>query len=555
MTMMHWGDRWATFRERDQDERGQQRLVLRTLRDRNVNTQTRQFFLREIEISFEIKNFAPGEELDELTFDGVNITPAGPLTANGSGEISGTFTIPANTPAGVKAVEATGSAGSWASATFTGQVIVREPPPPTRDVRNFDPVAQTFTLEESRWITSIDIAFRAKGSAANGVRVEIRSTLTGQPTGNVLAKGSIDGSFATTGWTNIPLDRPFWAKAGIEYSFTLRTDDNAHRVGLAELGKFDNTANQWVTSQPYGIGVLLKSSNNETWTPFQTQDLMFRIKCAKFTSNTRTVDLGPIRRLVATSITRSGTTATCTANGHLFQNGDTVILHGADQEEYNGAHVISGVTANTFQFTVDAGAVTPATGTIYLAPGLTSDLAVRGSMNAPTSAATVQFRYVLANTAETEYACAPNEKLELDTRIQHGMNLFMDLAGTETESPYVFEGLQPVVARLIESATYVSRAIPCTETDRIEVNYDAYIPSAASVSVSLQEDAPGSPTWSAPIALAGTEPITEHWSDYNHSADPFTNGGTETRVRLTLTGTPAARPALNELRLAALFTA
>jgi hypothetical protein len=65
-----------------------------------------------------------------------------------------------------------------------------------------------------------------------------------------------------------------------------------------------------------------------------------------------------------TSITRSGSTATVTRAGHGFQNGDCVLIEGADQAEYNGEFYISNVATDTFDFTVSGTPATPATGTI-----------------------------------------------------------------------------------------------------------------------------------------------------------------------------------------------
>lgn len=65
-----------------------------------------------------------------------------------------------------------------------------------------------------------------------------------------------------------------------------------------------------------------------------------------------------------TSITRSGSVATLTATAHGFVAGDVVLVSGANQTEYNGAFIISNVTANTFDYTVTGTPATPATGTI-----------------------------------------------------------------------------------------------------------------------------------------------------------------------------------------------
>jgi len=66
-----------------------------------------------------------------------------------------------------------------------------------------------------------------------------------------------------------------------------------------------------------------------------------------------------------TSITQTIGLATVTiSGGHSFTNGSFVFIRGADQEEYNLLTEISGATGTTFEYTVDPGAVSPATGTI-----------------------------------------------------------------------------------------------------------------------------------------------------------------------------------------------
>jgi hypothetical protein len=65
----------------------------------------------------------------------------------------------------------------------------------------------------------------------------------------------------------------------------------------------------------------------------------------------------------ATTITRSGTTATATTTGsHGFATGELVTIQGAEQPEYNGRHIITVTGATTY--TVPSSPATPATGTI-----------------------------------------------------------------------------------------------------------------------------------------------------------------------------------------------
>jgi hypothetical protein len=64
------------------------------------------------------------------------------------------------------------------------------------------------------------------------------------------------------------------------------------------------------------------------------------------------------------TIVRSGTVATVTHTGHGLDDGDKVVIRGADQQEYNGPKSIYNVTANTYDYTVAGAPDSPATGTI-----------------------------------------------------------------------------------------------------------------------------------------------------------------------------------------------
>lgn len=234
-----------------------------------------------------------------------------PLVADNSGKIKGKFTVPANVPAGTKLVQFIGNKGNYGEATYTGRGIItteeRRRVTVITDIRRnettvvltrFDPLAQTFTLSESRHIGGIDLWFSNRG--AKRVVVQIRDTSLGMPTQTVLAEGSIMPASINTNGTATRLTwQPVWCEAGHEYAIVLLTDDADAAVRVAELGKYDATHARWVTSQPYQVGVLLSSSNASTWTPHQNRDLTFRLLGARFTENIRTVDLGSV---TATSV-------------------------------------------------------------------------------------------------------------------------------------------------------------------------------------------------------------------------------------------------------------
>lgn len=234
-----------------------------------------------------------------------------PLVADNSGKIKGKFTVPANVPAGTKLVQFIGNKGNYGEATYTGRGIItteeRRRVTVITDIRRnettvvltrFDLLAQTFTLSESRHIAGVDLWFSNRGTKR--VVVQIRDTSLGMPTQTVLAEGSIMPASINTNGTATRLTwQPVWCEAGHEYAIVLLTDDANTAVRVAELGKYDATNARWVTSQPYQVGVLLSSSNASTWTPHQNRDLTFRLLGARFTENTRTVDLGSV---TATSI-------------------------------------------------------------------------------------------------------------------------------------------------------------------------------------------------------------------------------------------------------------
>jgi hypothetical protein len=524
------------------------RRMWRRLRRLDVDREPAQF-MRQISIAFTISGFKSGETLTSLTFDGLSITPSPALVANSSGVISGTFTIPGNVPTGVKPVVCQGNQGTVGQAEFVGEgeeITVNRLR--RRRGRQIDPLAQTFRLDEGRWITSVDVQFKTIGDATKPVVLEIREVELGLPTSIALAEGTLSmASVSTTGWTRITFNRPVWLQADVEYAMVLLSDDALHAVAIAQGGKYDSTAGQFVTSQPYTVGTLLKSSNASTWTPFQEADLTFKLNAATFTSTSQTIDLGPISFATASSLTRSGTTATLVSSGIVTKlglvTGSTIVVSGAAQSAYNGGQTITVVDANTVTFTVSGSPVTPATGTIRVAPGLTSDLLTIANVERPTNATNVEFIYTLDDSRTIRSGV--DGRVELTERITQGMSLSMQLTGNSTQSPYVFAGSQAVLGNTANSATYVSRAFPCAANKRVSITYEGFIPSAASIVVEAQKS---DGTWQS-VSQTSSSSIGDGWAEINHTISSFTAGGSTTRVRLTLNGTPAARPFVRQLRV------
>lgn len=65
-----------------------------------------------------------------------------------------------------------------------------------------------------------------------------------------------------------------------------------------------------------------------------------------------------------TALTRTGNVVTAVVANHNFNDGDPVVISGANEAEYNGTYNITLVDANTFTYPVEDEPDTPATGTI-----------------------------------------------------------------------------------------------------------------------------------------------------------------------------------------------
>lgn len=238
------------------------------------------------------------------------------VSADVNGVATGTFTIPADVTAGTKNVVFTGAGGSGATAVFLGQGTLIEDvrqvvtqvtttmwmDPPIFVQQDFvDPIAQTFTLEKPIQLEGVDLWFTAVGSTT--VSVQIRETQVGYPTRTILADARLNPSQITANqWTRFSFQLPTRLSADVEYAIVALCNDDVSSVAVAELGKFNPANQQWVTTQPYTVGVLLNSSNASTWTAFQDRDLAFRLSARSYTEFERVVDMGSVTLSNATEL-------------------------------------------------------------------------------------------------------------------------------------------------------------------------------------------------------------------------------------------------------------
>lgn len=225
------------------------------------------------------------------------------IIANAQGELVGKFTIPSGIPAGTKLVEFLGSQTN-ATATFVGRGTLK-----TEDLRvvntkvnrrmltwKGDPLAQTFVLEERQQVAAVDLWFTAVG--ATNVLVQIREVELGLPTPNVVTEALLTPADITTNtWTRFRFV-PALLEANAEYCIVIACNDAVSAVAIGGIGEFDASVQQWVSAQPYQIGVLLSSSNNRTWTAHQTQDLTFRLLACDYNADNNEIVGGVTQKVV-----------------------------------------------------------------------------------------------------------------------------------------------------------------------------------------------------------------------------------------------------------------
>lgn len=447
-------------------------------------------FLRQINVDFEIRGFFAGEILSEMKFDDILVTPSGPLVANGGGTITGSFTIPANVPAGSKAVIAKGAGGSQAAAVFVGQgtiettllrrVITTTVASVSRfipsrmnddDGAKSDPIAQTFMLPAGRHIAGVNLKICAIGDPNNAIVLEVVEVENGIPTTNVVAQAFYDMNVAVIGaWTAIRFAYPIWLPGGVEYAFVVKTDDGVHSIATAALGDFVAETQTPVAAQPYSVGTMLTSANARTWTPHQAEDVCFQLIEAVFAPVTKTVNVG------------------------------------------------------TFNV-VDM-----------------SDLVIRAEVELPTAVASMHFEVEIAGGMIT--LLRPGQAWELQEYYTGAVQVRAVLAGSANVSPVLFPVILAVSGKLKANGTYVSRAFDMGTAVKILARLKTRIPTGSAIN--LDVDAAGgawaamTQTAQAPLTEAGW--IERKYEKAGHNANPVG------RLRISLSGTPSARPLAYDLR-------
>lgn len=458
--------------------------------------------LREIQVDFTINGFGNGEILQSLFFDGQDVTPAGPLTADANGAVSGNFMIPAGLPSGRKAVIATGGSGAEAEALFVGegrididvmrrintierQVIDFRPPPTETESerrrrrdrerrreerrQRRDPLAQIFYVNTDKHIVGIDVQFCEIGNIANDVIVEMVRAENGTPTADVIDQVVLKMGAVTAGeWTPVRFKAPPFTQMVDQFAFVFKTNDATHALAVAKVGDFDADKQQHVTAQPYTSGTLLSSSDAMTWLPHPDMDLMMRIVVADFAPQTKSIELGSFNLTAAT------------------------------------------------------------------------DLLARVAVDLPNE--DTSFYLELERANGDRMRMDPDQPHEFDEYVTEQVKLHCIMSGSLNVSPTLFPQAMLVEGKIRETADYISRAFDMGDIASISARLKTFLPGGSTVTVSVDK---ADDNWIVMGEQAaqnyGDNWSEKHWKQTGHTTP---NG----RIKIEMTGGPAARPLLQDLR-------
>ncbi|MCA1242940.1 DUF4815 domain-containing protein [Stappia stellulata] len=460
-------------------------------------------FLRPISIAFAVSGFGAGEILSELTFDGVDVTPDPALVADANGEVTGTIEVAAETyPAGRKLVRATGASGTSASAVFVGQgridiTVMRQV---TNVTRWSDPPV---------WIPQED----ASTQNLEGGSVDPLAQTFILPGGAGRHQASVTVTFCAVGDAANPC--------------LLEIRTVAQGLPTAEvLTQAFVEMSAVVIGQPHTIAL-----PEPIWIP-AGREVCFVLKSD---DDAHAISSAAVGDFDATRQERVAAQPYSVGVMLSSSNARTWTPHQDEDITFEIAVARFAPTTKTI-----------ALGTVDLVD--CTDLVIRAAVDLPTAACRVVFE--VERPGGEILRMVPDQVVELTERLTETVTVRAVLTGTEIASPTLFPGAQLIAGSLRDTATYVSRAFNVDGATRLPVWLKANLPPGSSVTVELQD---AGSSWQA-IPLAETEALElAGWVDRTHEidvADPQPTWGAQTRVRLTLTGGPAARPSLADLRVA-----
>lgn len=156
-----------------------------------------------------------------------------------------------------------------------------------------DPLAQSFYVSDDCVLTQIGLFFSKKDNQKN-IILEIRELNDGgMPSATILHQQVVQSNDVLIDdkgqkETLINLSQPLYLQGDKSYCFVIVSDSDKYSMWSAQLGGVDEYSydtKYQVVSNPYTEGVMFSSSNAQSWTIHQDQDLKFNIYRARYSAN------------------------------------------------------------------------------------------------------------------------------------------------------------------------------------------------------------------------------------------------------------------------------
>ena len=245
-----------------------------------------------------------------------------------------------------------------------------------------DPLAQSFLITEPNgiFLTKLELYFSQKDDTLP-MWIQVRPMQAGFPSYDVIPGSTVykypsevevsdDASIPTV----FEFEEPIYLSPGKEYCVVALANTVNWRMFISRVGDFElGSTERKIVEQPF-LGSLFKSQNSRTWTPFQWEDMKFKLHHAVFAANRgiavlNNVDV-PQRLLDADPLSTTSGSAEIAVNhpAHGFTVGDTVTISNAEgfagiaAGSINGNRVITSLDATGYTFNADSNATTSETG-------------------------------------------------------------------------------------------------------------------------------------------------------------------------------------------------
>lgn len=459
----------------------------------NVTTEVTELAtLRAIDIDFSISGFGEGETLSVLTFDGLDVNPGG-LVGDASGMVSGSFTIPEGVASGTKEVYAEGGSGAKASVNFVGQGKLETIS------------SQSVTVMERFQLAAPS---RSHGRSFGDPPDPQAQSFVLPGRGRFI--GAVALKFCAFGDRSKPVDIDIViANANAEPSDQV--------VATARVDMTGVIANV-MTTIPLDVPI------------YQPEGTYFAvvIKTDDADHSISVATLGDFDATAQRWVSAQPYTAGDRFDG---SNALTWLVHPDSDVTFDIlANVFSPVT-KTFNL-----------GT-FAVEGISDIIVLANVINAEAEAS-VAFTVTLSDGSGLRtFTVQALQTLELTDFFTGNVTVKAVLSGTARISPFLSRDINIVFGTMRTTGTYVSRSMVMGNPVDMRAVFSAMLPTGSGVTVEVEDgDGVFQPmTFVFSQAIDGGYVTTEYGLD-DHVAP---SGG---RLRVTLTGTPAARPALADFR-------